>query len=281
MDDERDDGLSIRDLAELAGTTVRTIHYYIAEGLLPPPQGIKRNASYTGAHLARLRLIAALREEGLALSAIRARLAPLTDEQALTVVATLDEHLAAGDRTITILGLIEAALTREAAGGTYDYDLEDVSFDRAPKELREDSMQSMPMSAPNAGAPQHQIPPRPAQGLFARRAMQSPASAAPESSSDSASDYLGRLLRRPPGNRPLPRPAPMPMPKPRPMPDPYNSLRPETWHHFEIADGVELRVRDDRYREGRGQLRAVIDSLRPILQRYGLTQHRTDDSDTT
>ena len=82
-------GLSVRDLAEQADTTVRTIHYYIAEGLLPPPQGTKRNANYTVAHLARLRLIAALRDEGLALAGIRQRLAPLSDEQAVDVMREL------------------------------------------------------------------------------------------------------------------------------------------------------------------------------------------------
>ena len=47
--------LSARELAELAGTTVRTIHYYASEGLLPAPSGATRAATYTAAHLARLR----------------------------------------------------------------------------------------------------------------------------------------------------------------------------------------------------------------------------------
>src|SRR5574338_1010843 len=70
-------GWSIRELAEQAGTTVRTIHYYISEGLLPPPSGATRSATYSDAHLARLRLIGPLRDEGLALASIRQRLAPL------------------------------------------------------------------------------------------------------------------------------------------------------------------------------------------------------------
>jgi len=174
--DERDDWSSIRDLADLAGMSVRTIHYYIAEGLLPPPQGAKRNASYTGAHLARLRLIAALREEGLALAAIRARLAPLADEQALAVVTTLDEHLEAGDRAITILGLIEAALTRATTSTSYE--LQDVSIDRAM--IEEEPVQPTSISElPTRVQPESPVR---ASALYARRPLHGPNDAAPAAS---------------------------------------------------------------------------------------------------
>jgi DNA-binding transcriptional MerR regulator len=280
-----DEELSVRDLAELAGTTVRTIHYYIAEGLLPPPHGVKRNASYTAAHLARLRLISALRDEGLALAAIRARLAPLTDEQAESVVASLDAHLAHGDRSITTLGLIEAALTREVAG---ELPSQDASLDDLPMS---DVVEEAPVDQlylPATRKSLHERAPQPAPAPRRMQSLSFPSPGSPTdagaaettSPADSASDYLSRLLHRPPDKRPLPpRPAPLPRP-PRPKPDPYAALRPETWHHFEIADGIELRIRDDRYRVGRGQLRAIIDSLGPILHRYGLTQQPLDEDDT-
>jgi DNA-binding transcriptional MerR regulator len=105
---------SARELAELAGTTVRTIHYYTAEGLLPPPAGSTRGASYSAAHLARLRIIAALRDEGLALGKIRERLASLTDVQVERVAATLAEHLANNDDSpIATLGLIDLEMARQ------------------------------------------------------------------------------------------------------------------------------------------------------------------------
>src|SRR5688572_20306478 len=101
-------------MAERAGVTVRTIHYYTSEGLLPPPEGTTRGATYSAAHLARLRIIAALRDEGLALGRIRERLAPLTDAQALHVGEALDQHLATGDTSpLTSLGLIDLELTRQ------------------------------------------------------------------------------------------------------------------------------------------------------------------------
>lgn len=233
--DAADVGWSVRELAEMAGTTVRTIHYYISEGLLPPPAGTTRNATYSPAHLARLRLIGALREEGLALASIRQRLAPLADAQALEVVAELDEHLSqSGVTPLTTLGLIEAALASRNI----------VESEPAP-------------------------PPRHASmALEAPRVMYDVEDAR-QSSPGSAGDYLKRVLRGP-QERPA-QPVPMPRPK-SPMRKPIESERPEAWYHFRIEDGIELRVREDRFRESKGRLRAVTDALRTTLRRYGLAQ---------
>lgn len=78
-DDER---YSIGELARLAGVTPRTIRYYTGEGLLPPPKARGRYASYSGAHLRRLREIAELKAAYLPLSAIRERLAGSDPAQA-------------------------------------------------------------------------------------------------------------------------------------------------------------------------------------------------------
>ena len=62
------------DLARATGNTVRTIRFYEEQGLLQPAEvsegGHRR---YTEADLEKLRLIADLRELGLPLSQIRAR----------------------------------------------------------------------------------------------------------------------------------------------------------------------------------------------------------------
>ena len=63
--------LSVDDLAEAAGLTVRTVRYYQAEGLLPAPERVGRTARYGSAHVERLELIASLQERGLRLAAIR------------------------------------------------------------------------------------------------------------------------------------------------------------------------------------------------------------------
>ena len=236
--------LSVRDLAEMAGTTVRTIHYYISEGLLPPAVGTTRNATYTEAHLARLRLIAALRDEGLALASIRQRLAPLSDEQAIEIAGELDTYLSrADDVGFTTLGLIEAALASRnlaepSAGQARPAAYSRISIDRPPKMMSE--------------------------------VIQTDSSEPPRGS---ASDYLNRVLRKP--TPPQTQPVPMPRPKP-PVRKPVESDRPEAWYYFQIEDGIELRVREDRYRESGGRLRAVTDALRATLHRYGFKNKSKD-----
>jgi DNA-binding transcriptional MerR regulator len=61
---------TIEELAEATGFSVRTIRYYIQEGLLDPPPGRGRGGYYFDSHLQRLRQIKALQEQGLKLSSI-------------------------------------------------------------------------------------------------------------------------------------------------------------------------------------------------------------------
>src|SRR5262245_35176317 len=72
---------TISELADLAGVTPRTIRYYTAEGLLPPPDARGRYALYGEEHLLRLRLIGRLKDAYLPLGEIKARLEQLTTEQ--------------------------------------------------------------------------------------------------------------------------------------------------------------------------------------------------------
>jgi DNA-binding transcriptional MerR regulator len=74
IDTPEPDTLSIADLAERAGTTRRTIRYYVAEGLLPSPGGRGQRRVYTDEHLIRLQAILRLKEAFLPLSEIRRRL---------------------------------------------------------------------------------------------------------------------------------------------------------------------------------------------------------------
>ncbi|HZB71620.1 MAG TPA: MerR family transcriptional regulator, partial [Acidimicrobiales bacterium] len=62
--------LSVDQLAERAGVTVRTIRFYQSEGLLPLPGRHGREARYGPAHVERLDLIADLQARGLRLHAI-------------------------------------------------------------------------------------------------------------------------------------------------------------------------------------------------------------------
>ncbi len=72
---------TIGELAQAAGVTTRTIRYYTAEGLLPPPDTRGKFAGYGDAHLHRLQLIGRLKEAYLPLQEIRARLERLSPEE--------------------------------------------------------------------------------------------------------------------------------------------------------------------------------------------------------
>jgi DNA-binding transcriptional MerR regulator len=212
-----------RELARLAGTTVRTIHYYVSEGLLPPPEGLRRHAIYTRAHLARLQVIAALRDEGLSLTAIRNRITALSDDGVLSVLDTVNRFQESTDAgEVTVLGLIEAAVADQTAEP-----LNDAHTDRS------------------SSMPEHRL-------MSASSAQQAP-------EGDTARDYVDRMLRRSPDAPPRPERQPRRRPTPTPPP--------ETWYQFEIEDGIELRIREDRYQ--RRRIHRLVDVVRDIVQRHG------------
>ena len=69
----------IKQLADRAGVTVRTIRYYVQQGLLPSPDSHGPATRYGAAHLDRLHLIRRLQREHLPLAEIRRRLEVLKD----------------------------------------------------------------------------------------------------------------------------------------------------------------------------------------------------------
>jgi DNA-binding transcriptional MerR regulator len=73
------EGYTIRDLARLAAVTPRTIRYYVAQGLLPPPVTHGPATRYEESHLARLRLVRRLQRRHLPLAEIRRQVEALGD----------------------------------------------------------------------------------------------------------------------------------------------------------------------------------------------------------
>jgi DNA-binding transcriptional MerR regulator len=65
------EGMTVTELAAAVGMTPRNIRAYQSKGLLHPPANSGRVALYSGAHVARLHLIASLQREGFTLAAIR------------------------------------------------------------------------------------------------------------------------------------------------------------------------------------------------------------------
>lgn len=66
---------TIGELVSLSGVNRRNVHFYVQQGLLPPPQGAGLGARYSDEHLLCLRAIPVLRNRGLRLDEIRERLA--------------------------------------------------------------------------------------------------------------------------------------------------------------------------------------------------------------
>jgi DNA-binding transcriptional MerR regulator len=86
---------SLAELVGAADVSVRTVRYYIGEGLLPPPAGAGPGSSYGQAHLDRLRLIQRLKAAYLPLKEIRRRLAGLSDDDVRALLVSAEERMPA------------------------------------------------------------------------------------------------------------------------------------------------------------------------------------------
>jgi DNA-binding transcriptional MerR regulator len=80
---------TIGELAEAAGVTPRTVRFYAAEGLLPPPDAREKPALYSQDHLNRLNVIQELKRTFLPLHAIRDLLDQKTPEELTAILNTV------------------------------------------------------------------------------------------------------------------------------------------------------------------------------------------------
>ena len=112
---------TLDELCALAGVTVRTVRYYISEGLLPPPTGAGPNARYGDEHLDRLRVIGLLKERYLPLREIRRALEGMTPEEIAETVnlARTDDAVGVTNR-VAAAPLASPAWTAEESTA-YDY----------------------------------------------------------------------------------------------------------------------------------------------------------------
>ena len=87
--------MTIRQLAEPAGVTQRTIRYYTDEGLIDAPVDKVRMPRYTERHLLQLQAAAHLKASYMPLRVIRARLAGLGDDELNELIGSVPQPVAA------------------------------------------------------------------------------------------------------------------------------------------------------------------------------------------
>ena len=85
--DESQEGLTIDTLAERVDLPVRTIRFYISQGLLPGPGSRGKSASYSEEHVIRLRLIRRLADQRVPLIKIAELVGDLTLDEARALLA--------------------------------------------------------------------------------------------------------------------------------------------------------------------------------------------------
>ena len=109
--------MRIGELAARAGTTVRTVRYYVGQGLLPRPVGAGPRSVYGYEHLVRLAAIRMLKASYLPLSEIRRRLDGMRLEEIEALVVSPDAPEAALDAVGRPLGEAERAVTGRGGAG--------------------------------------------------------------------------------------------------------------------------------------------------------------------
>jgi DNA-binding transcriptional MerR regulator len=132
--------LTLGELTAAADVSVRTVRYYIAEGLLPPPEGSGPGSSYTQGHLDRLRLIQRFKDAYLPRKEIRRRLSGLSDDEVRSLLVADDNRA--------------ALITSPTAGMLYDESLTAARDYLALLESREEyRTEPMALQFPAAAAP--------------------------------------------------------------------------------------------------------------------------------
>jgi DNA-binding transcriptional MerR regulator len=236
MKDQRSIGLA--ELARETDVTVRTIRYYITQGLLPSPIGQGPSAHYTDSHADRIRLIKVLQKEHLPLAQIRARLDQLDDQQ---VRRALDE---------AELGHMVDAATRGGAPGAAGFLPGASALEYIRRVLREGSGRGPARSFRPMTPADHPQPP--AQNLM--RPVRSFGRDVPD-------EYpLPGESGRPRHDPPAPSNVPSPFPS-RSLPMTDRS----TWEHITLAPDFELHVRRPLDRHANRQLERLLDYARELF----------------
>ena len=128
----------IHELADKAGVSVRTIRFYIKEGLLPSPLVRGRYAGYSDNYLERLELIRLLKDQFLPLKEIRTRTQGLSQEEVRAALST-ERDLG----TIQSAPVDDVNSNQESEGDSRALDYINRLLSRNPGGIREPNRQSI------------------------------------------------------------------------------------------------------------------------------------------
>ena len=246
---------SISDLARLTGLSVRTIRYYLAQGLIPASGESGPGAHYGEGHLGRLRLVRRLQQQHLPLAEIRARLAALTDAEVGDLAAAGEPPVSTGPET-SALDYIRAVLT--GSSGT-----------AAPTR----PMHQAPPSAPSA-AP---APPMPSAmpamrdtpgrtGRFVSRLARTFDAGLPDHEGEPSVTLASAALQ--PSIAPaIPSPIPSSSARPTETVEPApTSIERSQWERLSLGPNLELHVRRPLGRLEQKRVERLITIARQVLK---------------
>ena len=101
---------SIGQLTDLGAVSRRTVHFYVQQGLIDPPEGRGRGSYYTARHLEQLQRVLVLQREGL----------PLRRIQAMPEEAQLESVAGVPGRELVMRLAVAPGVTLELALGSGD-----------------------------------------------------------------------------------------------------------------------------------------------------------------
>lgn len=232
----RDRHYSLTELTRAAGVSIRTVRYYITEGLLPPPLGAGPRAAYSEGHLDRLRLIGRLKQSYLPLREIRRRLDGLDDEQVRQLLAESPEPPPPpGDRTpdsaaAYVARVLHSAPSSRPAAPSQRVDV----HAHPPSSTAESRSRALHGSAFQAEA----TPPEP------------PAPPGP---------ILGRAY-------PAIVPASLAEFDDEPDQEPSGEVEPDAWRRIALGDDAELLIRESAYHRRRDRIDWLIGWARKVFR---------------
>jgi DNA-binding transcriptional MerR regulator len=244
---------SISDLAGLTGLSVRTIRYYLAQGLIPASGESGPGAHYGEGHLGRLRLVRRLQQQHLPLAEIRSRLAALTDAEvlALTTVEPVAEP------ATSALDYVRSVLAGSSRGDATPHAL--------PRQPAAPAAPAAPIAAPAAAMPARRddmatsMPAAPGPPNRFLRRMAAPFIA--EARTIAAEPALPLASAKlPPSIASAPEPAAA---DPEPAPQ---SIERSQWERLSLGPDLELHIRRPLGRLEQKRVERLITIARQVLK---------------